>query len=69
LKDTALVRFINLSSDTASEFSGGMDFTLADTLGATGLTFEQYTPYLKVVAGNSSYQVLLPTPTRQVVLR
>ncbi len=57
VKDTALVRFFNLSSDQGSELSGGMDFTLADTLGATGLTFEQYTNYMKVVAGSPSYDV------------
>lgn len=57
LKDTALVRFFNLSSDTVSGFSGGMDFTLADTLTASGIAFQNYTGYMKVVAGNSSYEV------------
>ncbi len=60
VKDTALVRFFNLSSDTVSDFSGGMDFTLGAAslgLGATGVAYENYTGYMKVPAGNSSYEV------------
>ncbi len=60
IKDTALVRFFNLSTDTVSDFSGGMDFTLGSAslgLGATGVAFGNGTGYMKIAAGNSSYEV------------
>ncbi len=55
--DTALIRFINLSTDTVSSFASGMDFMLAGKSVATGVTFGQAAGYFKVPAGNSNYEV------------
>ncbi len=58
VKDTALVRFVNLSSDTVSTFSSGLDFTLGTgttAQSAAGIAFPGRTAYMKVPAGNSSY--------------
>ncbi|MGB6064402.1 MAG: DUF4397 domain-containing protein, partial [Desulfomonilaceae bacterium] len=62
VKDTALVRFFNLSSDTASDFSAGLDYELgagASAQTVSGLTYPGWTTYLKVPAGNSSYSVFV----------
>ena len=55
--DTALVRFINLSTDTAFSFASGMDFMLGGKSVATGVAFGQVAGYFKVPAGNSNYEV------------
>ncbi len=60
VKDSALVRFFNLSSDTVSDFSGGMDFILgAASLGlsASSIAFWHGTAYMQIPAGNSSFEV------------
>ncbi len=57
VKDSAMVRIFNLSDDTASVLSGGMDFVLGGTMVSTGVTFEQNSGYITVPAGNSSYEV------------
>ncbi len=62
VKDSALVRFVNMSSDTISDFSSGLSFTLGPAslnLVATGVQFGGSTSYMKVAAGNSSYMVVV----------
>ncbi len=56
-KDSALVRFVNVSSDTAAAFSSGLDFTFGSNAPGA-VTFPGYTNYYKVRAGNSSYTVV-----------
>lgn len=59
VKDTALVRFFNLSSDTVATFLTGFDFILADTLETDGVGYPGWTSYMKVRAGNNHYTVLI----------
>lgn len=59
-KDSALVRFFNLSSDTVASFGSGLDFQLGtgtSALSASGVVYPGWTAYMKVPAGNSSYSV------------
>lgn len=55
--DTALVRFVNASSDTVAAFSSGLDFTFGN-ISATAVAYPGYTVYYKVKAGNSGYTVV-----------
>ncbi len=59
-KDSALVRFFNLSSDTVASFASGLDFALgtgASAQSASGVAYPRFTEYMQVPAGNSSYSV------------